>query len=315
MNVDINKVKHVLLSMQRASWEQGVSMQSLWEYGDIETSYLMAKEAVSRQTFDGRLSVVCIDNGITDPAASGEVVFRMGEITGEYIFIDAWKKMLNYLLNKSPKNKDGILYHFFNSTDIIIDSMYMLPPFLCSVGYYTEAIKQIEGYRKLLWNKEKKLFSHSFNDEKQIFSNRNFWGVGNGWSISGYARVIDLLPEKMRVEKTNLIRYVIENIDGCLSYWRLDGLFNYNIDDDNSFVETNLAQMIAYSIYRGIKSKWLNESYFEKAEKMRNAVHLKVDKNGYVNGVCAPPNFNSPGTSVEGQAFFILMESARNKLF
>jgi hypothetical protein len=43
---------------------------------------------------------------------------------------------------------------------------------------------------------------------------------------------------------------------------------------------------------------------------MRNAVHKKVDEYGLVQGVCGAPNFNSPGTATEGQAFFILMESA-----
>ncbi|KAF0238716.1 MAG: glycosyl hydrolase family [Prolixibacteraceae bacterium] len=310
----VQKVKTALLSMQRASWEQGVSMQAMWESGDFEMAYLMAKEAVLRQTSDGRLSVVYTDNGVTDPAASGEVVFRMAEKTGEAEFTEAYKKMLDYLLNKAPKSADGILYHVLNSPEFWIDALYMAPPFLCVAGYPVEAVKQIEGYRKVLWNTEKQLFSHRFHDEKKMFPNEKFWGVGNGWAMASYARIIDTLPGNMQTERTRLIKYATENIKGCLPFLRSDGLFHDIIDDSTSFVETNFAQMVAYTIYRGIKSGWLIKTYLEKAEKMREAAHAKVDEHGYVQGVCGAPMFNSPGRATEGQAFYILMEAARNNL-
>lgn len=310
----VQKVKTALLSMQSASWEQGVAMQAFWEYGDTEMAYLMAKEAVLRQTSEGRLSVVYTDNGVTDPAASGEVVFRMAEKTGELEFAEASKKMLNYLLNKAPKSADGILYHVINAPEFWIDALYMAPPYLCAAGYPEEAVKQIEGHRKVLWNREMKLFSHRFHDEKKIFPNEKFWGVGNGWAMACYARVIDTLPGNMQTERNNLIRYAIDNIEGCLPFLRSDGLFHDIINDSTSFVETNLGQMVAYTIYRGIKSGWLADNFIEKAEKMRTAAHAKVDEHGYVQGVCGAPTFNSPGRATEGQAFFILMEAARKNL-
>lgn len=309
----VSKVITAMLSMQRASWEQGVAMQAVWEYGETELAYLMAKEAVLRQLEDGRLSVVYTDNGVTDPAASGEVVFRMAEKTGEPEFIKANQKMLDFLLNKAPKSEDGILYHILSGPEFWIDSMYMAPPFLSAAGYPEEAIKQIEGFRNALWNVEKKLFSHRWHDEKKMFPNKKFWGVGNGWAMACYARVIDTLPENMKNERAKLIQYAIDNIEGCLPYLRKDGLFHDIVDDNTTFVETNLGQMIAYTIYRGIKSGWLAESYFEKAEKMRNAAYAKVDKHGFVQGVCGAPHFNSSGRATEGQAFFILMEAARKK--
>jgi unsaturated rhamnogalacturonyl hydrolase len=35
-----------------------------------------------------------------------------------------------------------------------------------------------------------------------------------------------------------------------------------------------------------------------------------MDDFGFVQGVCGAPEFNRPGTSTEGQAFCILMETA-----
>jgi hypothetical protein len=43
---------------------------------------------------------------------------------------------------------------------------------------------------------------------------------------------------------------------------------------------------------------------------MRAAARSKVDGNGFVQGVCGAPLFNNPGISAEGQAFFLMMETA-----
>jgi len=310
----LTKVKNAMLCMQRASWEQGVAGQSILELGEIDLVYLMAKEAVLRQTDQGRLSVLYSDGGATDPAASGEMVMRMAEKSGEKELFDAHQEMLNYLLTKAPRTDDGTISHLVNKKEVWIDSMYMSPPYLCVAGEADESVRQIEGMRKALWNTDAQLYSHRWDATKKEFINPKFWGVGNGWAMAGIARVIDDLPKSKRKERDTLIKYNTENIEGCLKHLRSDGLFHNIIDDKSSFVETNLSQMLAYSIYRGVKSGWLSSSYLETANKMRKAAHAKVDESGFVTGVCGAPHFNSPGRAAEGQAFFLLMESAYNKL-
>ena len=131
--------------------------------------------------------------------------------------------------------------------------------------------------------------------------------------MASFARIIDLLPANMNFEKEKIISYAKENIDSCLKYLRNDGLFHNNIDEAETFVETNLSQMISYTIYRGLKTGWLDKNYLNYAEKMRDAVFSKTDEHGFVQGVCGAPHFNQAGRATEGQAFFILMEAARIK--
>lgn len=309
----VDQVKKAMLTMQRASWEQGVAAQACLEYGDFETAILLAKEAVLRQREDGRLAIIYSSSGVTDPASAGEAVLYAAEQLNNQDLSRAAKNMLEYLLNKAPKSESGTIYHMNNSQEFWIDSMYMSPPFLAACGEFPEAIKQIEGMRNALWNKEKKLYSHRWDDQNNSFINEKLWGVGNGWALAGISRVIKALPEVHNEEKERLIRFNLEHLDSVIEYMRSDGYFHNVIDDESSFMETNLGQMVAYTIYEGITNNWLPNSYSEKANLMRKAAHKKIDGYGYIQDVCGAPYFDRPGRATEGQAFFLLMEAARNK--
>jgi unsaturated rhamnogalacturonyl hydrolase len=310
----LERVKLAMLSMQRAAWEQGVAMQAMLEMGDSELVILMAKEAVLRQTTDGRLAMLGEEFALSDAASPGEAVLWAARKTGDTVLMNGFERLLDYILNKAPRNAEGIIYHFSNTPQVWSDILYMLPPFLAAAGKYDEAIRQIDGAMRYLWNDDKKLLSHMWDCEKQTFVRKDCWGVGNGWSAAGITRVIRALPDSMPAEKKKLSGYARNIIDGCLAHMREDGLFHNIVDDPRSFVETNLAQMIAYSIYRGMQEGWIDRSYTEKADRMRAAAHSKVDHLGLVQGVCGSPEFDHPGTATEGQAFFLLMEAARSSL-
>jgi len=310
----INRVKMAMLTMQRHAWEQGVAAQALLELGEENLVIMMAREAVLRQWDDGRLGQVCDNHGVTDPGANGEAVLYAGRVLSDGRLLEAARKQAEYFLKTAPRTHDGVIFHLDNKQQLWIDSMYMCPPFLAVMGHYREAIFQVEGLRKYLWDEKKKLFSHIYDYQEKKFERQDFWGVGNGWAAAGMTRVLRALPEEMKEEKAKLRKYIKNLLDGCLRYQRKDGLFHDVLDNPRSFVETNLAQMLAYTIYRNVQLGWLDRKYLSKAEMMREAVHKKVDSYGYVNDVCGSPLFQSPGVATEGQAFFLLMEAARRDL-
>ncbi len=310
----IGKVKLALLTMQRHSWEQGVAAQAFLELGEIETALLLAREAVLRQSPDGRLAMMDSDDQVTDPAASGEALLAAARFGQDPALQAAADRMLNYLLQVAPRAADGTLYHLCSSPQVWVDSFYMAPPFLAAASQPDEAVRQIEGLHKRLWDPGKKLYSHIWDDGRQAFIRQAAWGVGNGWAAAGLARVIRQLPADRQETKDHLAGYARELIDGCLAHGRPDGLFHDVIDDPSSFVETNLAQMLAYAIYRGIQGGWLDRGYHLHADRMRAAAARKVDEHGLVQAVCGAPNFDHPGTAPEGQAFFLLMEAALRDL-
>ncbi len=311
----IRKVKQALLSMQRYSWEQGVAAQAFLEMGEKELVIQMSKAAVLNQLADGRLAAIGNISAVTDPAGIGEAVLYASEVTKDPELGSAVQKLLNWLLEKAPRNRDGIIYHVIEKPQMWVDSFYMSPPFLSAAGYHQEALKQIKGYISLLFNPEKKLFSHIWDESKNDFARGDCWGVGNGWALAGITRVIATLPEEFNAEKNELINFVKTVLDSCLGHMRTDGLFHDVLDDKDSFIETNLAQMAAYTIYKGMKAGWLGDVYLTFAETMRNAAHAKVDDLGFVQGVCGAPFFDRPGIAAEGQSFFLLMEAAAQEFY
>jgi rhamnogalacturonyl hydrolase YesR len=190
------------------------------------------------------------------------------------------------------------------------DANYMLPPFLAASGDYKEAIRQIDGWRKYLYSADEHLYYHIYDCESNSFKRKEFWGGGNGWTAAGFCRVIKMLPESMQEEKRKLIGYTKDLIDGCLKYMNPDGTFHDVINKPDTFIEVNLSQMLAYSIFRAVKAGFLEKSYIEKAELMRKAANERIDEFGYIHDVCGCPGFDRSYFSPEAQAFYLMMEAA-----
>ena len=52
----------------------------------------------------------------------------------------------------------------------------MVAPFMAQMGDFDEAIAQIEGIRRVLWNGDKKLFHHMRIEETGVYKDLDFWG-------------------------------------------------------------------------------------------------------------------------------------------
>ena len=309
----IERAKRAAMCLQRRDWEQGILAQALLEAGDREGLILLTKAAVVQQTPDGRMGVV-VSGSPTDPSMGGVAYDKAAEWTGDAQIRGAVDKLLDWIRTKAPRNAVGILYHVFDGPEMWSDGLNCAPPFLAAMGYYDEALKQIEGYRERLWNPEKKLLAHIWDDGRGQFRDGNYWGGGNGWAAAGLARTIRCLPEDRGKDRELLGRFCREIIDGCMAHRRTDGLFHNVVDQPETFVETNLAQMLAYAIFDGVQEGWLPQSYLDRGYELRSAARKKMDVFGFVQGVCSAPNFDRAGTSTEGQAFCILMEAAGSRV-
>jgi rhamnogalacturonyl hydrolase YesR len=316
MTDKINKAIGMLLSMQRHSWEQGVAMQAMLETGQYELLVQMAYEAVNRSLPDGRLAVIGVTDGATDSCAVGEGLLRACRINDSRYLKEGYDKLVCWTLDRAPRDGQGLLYHLTTGKQFWADSIYMLPPFLAAAGYYKEALNAVYGYWDKLYDREARLINHMWDErgyDTPDAYDMSHWGSGNGWVLSGIGRVIAMLPkEEYEKDIHRLIQMELELLDSILRYAREDGLFHNILDDTESFVETNMSQMTAYTIYRGVLDGWMPSDYLPWAEKLRNAADKKVNEVGLVQDVCGAPTFDKPGYAPEGQAFYIMMEQARN---
>jgi rhamnogalacturonyl hydrolase YesR len=297
------------LAMQRRDWEQGILAQAILEAGDRENVILLTRAAMVQATPDGRMGVV-VRGGPTDPAMGAVAYAQAAEWTGDPEMKRAVDALFGWIRHKAPRSADGILSHVFDGIEMWSDGFNAAPPFVAAMGDYDEALRQINGYRSRLWDENARLLRHIWDNAAKQFKDPAFWGGGNGWAAAGLARVLHVLPAQRQADRQSLASFARSLVDGCLVHQRSDGLFHNVIDDPSTFVETNLAQMLAYAVYAGVTEQWLPPSYRVHADRMRTAARAKMDTDGFVQGACAAPDFDRPGVSTEAQAFCILMEIA-----
>jgi unsaturated rhamnogalacturonyl hydrolase len=291
------RVLSALLAMQRQSWEQGVAAQACRDIGRDDLVRLLAHAAVTRQAADGRLADVDGETGSVNGAACGEAVLISG-------FHGPARRQLDWLVSRAPRDSDGTLFHLLDGREVWADTVYMVVPFLALAGRPELAVAQVEGHRDRLCTDD--LYAAIWSAETSSLRRADRWGGGNGWVVAGIARAIRLVPA-LRTELAGHARAVL---DACLALRRPDGLFHDVLDDPETFVETNAAQMFAYAALTGAAEGWLPPSYAEVGRDLLAAAARKVDESGLVRDACGSPTFDHPGTSAEAQAFHLLALAA-----
>jgi unsaturated rhamnogalacturonyl hydrolase len=307
----VAKAMSAMLGFQRASWEQGVAGQALLEAGERDAAIALARASLVHVNAAG---VVAASGGsTTDPLMLGDCLWWAARRTGDPALVKAADDMLQFALKGAPRAADGTPYHQAGSKEMWSDGSFTTPPFLAAAGQDDAAVAQLLGVHRRLWDPSKKLMHHRWSEPKQALANAKCWGGGNGWTAAAFARVIRSLPPERAADRVQLAAMLRELLDGCLAHQRPDGLFYDEVDNPGSYVETNLAAMLAYAIYESVRGGWLPEAYLIPADRMRAAVRARVDGLGFVQGVAGAPHFDRPGISTEGQAFFVLMEAAARK--
>lgn len=309
----IENAKMAMLCTQKRSWEFGTAMLALIELGDEQNLVRMAHEAIVQSTPDGRLAMIGSEHNIADTGVNGPGMLAAYEITGDSRFLEAAQAQYDFLMLPSSRNSKGTIYHNTERPVIFSDNMFMIAPFMAQMGNYDEALFQIEAIRRVLWNEEMKLFHHIRIEETGQWRHKFFWGGGVGWCAAAMATVSDLLPADCEADKKKLRTYTADVLDGCIAHQLPNGMF-YDFITEPNFEETTLGCMLAYTIYKSVDAGWLDESYLVAADKMRAAAYANIDEYGWMQNASSAPRFNKPGTSAEGQAFFLMMEAAYQKL-
>lgn len=311
---DQRRVLDALLAMQRQSWEQGVASHALLDLGLHPLVAVMARDAVTHQTPDGRLADLN-DSGLVNCGATGEAVLWAARRSGDARLAAAYERQRHWFLHTAPRAADGALFHIAGTQECWVDSIYMAVPFLVSAGHVEAAEQQLTTHRARLFDPGTGLYGWRWDEGAGRVTHPEHWGTGNGWVVAGIARTLRLLNGTHADFAGSAATHARTVLDACLRYRNPDdGLFHNVVDDASTFRETNLAQMLAYGSLTGVADGWLPSAYATVGRSLLESARRKVDAHGFVTGVCGAPHFDHSGTSVEAQSFFLLATAAEQRL-
>ena len=310
----IDKVRLAMLCMTRQCWEQGVAAQALLELGDMDAMGLMARDCVVRQNADGRLCDVENTPASVDPAFCVEAVLAAGRRMGDQAMIDAAMRNVDYLLRRAPSTSDGARYHMLAGAEVWADGLAAGPHTLMLAGYVEEGLAYYEAVKRRLCDPATGLYHHIWHEGNRSYSRPCYWGVGNGWALVGLMRMARILLDAGDARAAAIAGDFAALADAMLPFQGADGLFHDVLDDAGTFLESEVTEMFAYGIYRMVAMGLLDGRYLGYADRARRAVTQRVGDDGVLRGCSGSPTFDREGTSVEGQAHFIMMEVAARAL-
>ena len=314
LDPDQRRVLDALLAMQRQCWEQGVASHALLDLGQHPLVEVMARDAVTHQTPDGRLADLN-DPGLVNCGAAGEAVLWAARRSGDTRLAEAYERQLRWFLTGAPRAPDGALFHIDGTRECWVDTVYMAVPFLVSAGHVDAAEQQLTAHRERLFDPAAGLYGWRWDEDAARVTHPEHWGTGNGWVVAGIARALRLLPRTYAAFAGPAADHARTVLDACLRHRDPhDGLFGNVVDDPSTFREANLAQMLAYGALTGVADGWLPPEYATVGRSLLESARRKVDAHGFVTGVCGAPRFDHQGTSAEAQSFFLLASAAEQRL-
>jgi len=309
--VDVEQaVLSALLALQRLSWEQGVTGHAALDLGRDDLVRVIAEDAVVRQDSDGRLGEVD-GGGLVNCGALVEVVDAAWRLTGDPALRAGLDRQLAWFESGCPRATDGTLCHITGSRQMWTDSVYMLVPALFRLGRPEAAMTQLAGHRQRLQTPGG-LYAARWDEPTASLVWPAHWGTGNGWVAAGLARA--WREEAAEPYRDELAAQAWEVIEVCLAHRRGDGLFHDVLDDPATFVEANVAQMLAYATLSGVADGWLEPSWAVVGRDLRAAAARGVGPDGFVRPVAGSPRFDRAGRSAEAQAFFLLAAAADRRV-
>jgi predicted RNA-binding protein with RPS1 domain len=190
----VAKAMAAMMGFQRASWEQGVAGQALLEAGERDAAIALARASLIYVNQNG--VVAALNGSTTDPLMLGDCLWWSARQTGDAELVKAADNMLQFALQGAPRAADGTPFHQASSQEMWADGSFTTPPFLAAAGRPDEAVAQLLGVHRRLWDADKKLMHHRWSEKKQALVGPAFWGGGNGWTAAAFARVIRSLPAR-----------------------------------------------------------------------------------------------------------------------
>ncbi|GAA5948394.1 hypothetical protein JCM3765_001405 [Sporobolomyces pararoseus] len=249
---------------------------------------------------------------------------------------EAVRNQVEAILQRTPRTSDGAISHRSESTELWSDFVYMVPPFLAYYGALTEntslldaAYDQCRLYRQYLLAPNIGLWRHiALGDSPDP----GLWSTGNGWAANGMLRVVGALQnsdykDQYSSQIRDLMSWTQEIVDAAWKQPMRNGLLYNYLNETTSFAECAGTAALSSATFRHsqLSSDYSKTSSLTAAESAYQTLlnsHLSSPQ-GVLSPVVNPMDYSSQlnnvksdgsgNVSPEGEAFTLLMESARRE--
>lgn len=259
---------------------------------------------------DGEIKGYNLETYNIDSINTGKILFYAYDWTKEEKYKKGIEQLLKQL-NTHPRTDTGSFWHKnIYPNQVWLDGLYMAQPFLMmgetrfgKNGYTTDIINQFQNVRNHMYNEEKKLYYHGYDESKTVFwadrekgTSPNFWLRSIGWYLMALIDVIEEIEKSKENEISILSGLFKEAVGGVLLYQDVESKLFYQIPDQpdivGNYLETSGSSMVAYSIIKGVSLGILpNETYKKIGNDMIIAITNKMiikEKNVLkLSGICS----------------------------
>lgn len=206
-----------------------------------------------------------------DSVNCSKILFFMYDKTGEEKYRRAIEFTMDQL-RQHPRCKCGNFFHKqLYPNQIWLDGLYMAQPFYMEYESkyekkekYNDIINQFENVQRYLYNEEKGLCYHAFDEAKEQFwadkatgCSPNFWLRSMGWYLMALVDVMDNMSIEIYEQYRKLQDIFKLMIKGILRYRDKDsGLFCQVIDRsdvEGNYLETSGSAMVGYAILKACR--------------------------------------------------------------
>ena len=279
---------------------------------------------------DGSINHYELDKFNIDNINAGKVLYFAYQKTGQRKYREAIEFLIDQL-QKHPRTQSGNFWHkFIYPNQIWLDGLYMAQPFYMEYEtrfgnkeHYSDILNQFENVRKYMYNNDKGLYYHAYDEMKiQPWADKttglspNFWLRSMGWYVMALIDVIGNMSIEIFEIYKRLEVIFKEAIKGILSYRdEKSGLFYQIVDRSdvqNNYTETSGSAMVAYAIMKACQMGVLSKEKYEAVGKgiMESLISNKLQKKEggmELNSICQVAGLG-PGEQRDGSVEYYLSE-------
>lgn len=265
-----------------------------------------------------------------DSINAGKVLFYIYEQTKE----EKYRKAIEFLmdqLREHPRCECGNFWHKqIYPNQIWLDGLYMAQPFYMEYETkfenkekYNDIISQFKNVKKYMYNEDKGLYYHAFDEAKQQpWCNKetglspNFWLRSMGWFLMALVDVMDNMSIEIFELYKELEAIFKEAVAGILTYQDPETKLFYQVIDrsdvEGNYLETSGSAMVGYAICKAARMGILSKEKYAQTgidivEGIVNTKLKEEDGELHLTGICHVAGLG-PGNTRDGSVAYYLSE-------